>query len=253
MNPEYAHYLLVKTREDYNLIAEEFSRTREKIWEETRFLFDDYLVPGDKVLDSGCGNGRYYPLFKEKQVEYIGIDSSKKLIELTKERYPEADFRVEDALKLSFNDNYFNAVYSIAVLHHIPSKELRLQFLNEAKRVLKPGGLLILTVWNFHQIKELFLLVKYTLLKLIGKSKLDWKDIFEPWGKKAQRYYHWFSKRELGKSVKEAGFEIEKFGTIKNKGKYRQNIFIISKKLTTQKSVSSAPTIITEEQNFINH
>lgn len=252
MNPEYAHYLLVKTREDYNLIAEEFSRTREKIWEEIRFLFDDYLVPGDRVLDSGCGNGRHYPLFKEKQIEYIGIDSSKRLIELTKERYPEADFRVEDALKLSFDEDYFNAVYSIAVLHHIPSKGLRLKFLNETKRVLKPGGLLILTVWNFHQIKELFLLVKYTLLKLIGKSKLDWKDIFEPWGKKAQRYYHWFSKRELGKLIKEAGFKIEKIGTIKNKGKYRQNIFIVAKKLIVQKPVSSAQTIITEEQDFID-
>lgn len=252
MNLEYAHYLLVKTREDYNLIAEEFSRTREKTWEEILFLFDDYLVPGDKVLDSGCGNGRYYPLFKEKQVEYIGIDSSKRLVELTKERYPEADFRVEDALKLSFPDNYFDAVYNIAVFHHIPSKELRLQFLNEAKRVLKPGGLLILTVWQFHQIKELFLLVKYTLLKLIGKSKLDWKDLFEPWGKKAQRYYHWFSKKELGKSIKEAGFEIEKLGIIKNKGKYRQNIYIVAKKLVVQKTAPSSPTIINNEQDFID-
>ena len=102
MDSEYAYYLLVKTREDYNLISEEFSRTRENIWEEMRFLFDDYLVPGDKVLDSGCGNGRYYSLFKEKGIEYVGIDSSKNLIEITNRRYPEADFRVEDALNLSF-------------------------------------------------------------------------------------------------------------------------------------------------------
>ncbi len=251
MNSEYAHYLLVKTREDYNLISEEFSRTRENIWEEMRFLFDNYLVSGDKVLDSGCGNGRYYPLFKEKGVEYIGIDSSKNLIEITNKRYPEADFRVEDALNLSFPENDFNQVYSIAVLHHVPSKELRLKFLAEAKRVLKPGGLLILTVWKFHRTKELFLLLKYTLLKIIGKSKLDWKDIFEPWGKKIIRYYHWFSVKELRKLVKEAGFEIEKSGIFKNKRKNRQNIYIVAKKMEIQKPVSPAPA--PDMNNFINH
>jgi len=230
MKPEYAHYLLVKTREDYNLIADEFSITRQNIWQEIRFLFDDYLIPKEKVLDLGCGNARFYPLFKEKAVEYIGIDSSKDLINISKDMYPDADFRVEDALELSFPDNYFNDIYSIAVLHHIPSEELRLKFLNEAKRVLRSGGFLILTVWKFHQIKQWFLLLKYTLLKIIGKSKLDWKDIFEPWGKKAERYYHWFSKKELEKLVKKAGFEIEKSGIVKNRNQNRQNIFIVAKK-----------------------
>lgn len=230
MRQEDAHYLLVKTREDYNLIAQEFSSTRQNVWEEILFLFDNYLVPGDKVLDLGCGNARYYPVFKEKQTEYIGIDSSKNLIEISKENYPEAEFKVEDALNLSFPDNYFNNVYSIAVLHHIPAKEFRLKFLTEAKRVLKSNGLLVLTVWKLHQIKEWQLLIKYTLLKLIGKSKLDWNDIYEPWGKKTKRYYHWFSKKELENLVKEAGFKIEKSGIAKNNKKNRQNIYIVAKK-----------------------
>jgi len=252
MKPEYAHYLLVKTREDYNLIADEFSTTRQNIWQETRFLFDDYLIPGDKVLDLGCGNARYYPLFKEKSVEYIGIDSSKDLIQISKDMYPDADFRVEDALNLSFPDNYFNDVYSIAVLHHLPSRELRLKFLNEAKRVLRPGGLLILTVWKFYQIKEWLFLLKYTLLKMIGKSKLDWKDILEPWGKKAERYYHWFSKKELEKLIKESGFEIEKSGIIKNKRGNRQNIFIVAKKLESQKPTPSAHAVSGAKNDFKN-
>lgn len=252
MKPEYAHYLLVKTREDYNLIADEFSTTRQNIWQETRFLFDDYLIPGDKVLDLGCGNARYYPLFKEKSVEYIGIDSSKDLIQISKDMYPDADFRVEDALNLSFPDNYFSDVYSIAVLHHLPSRELRLKFLNEAKRVLRPGGLLILTVWKFYQIKQWLFLLKYTLLKIIGKSKLDWKDILEPWGKKAERYYHWFSKKELEELIKETGFEIEKSGIVKNKKRNRQNIFIVAKKLENQKPSSVVPTTALPDHDFID-
>ncbi len=252
MKPEYANYLLVKTREDYNLIADDFSTTRQNIWQETRFLFDNYLIPGDKVLDLGCGNARYYPLFKEKSVEYIGVDSSKDLIEISKDMYPEADFRVEDALNLSFSDNYFNDIYSIAVLHHIPSKELRLKFLNESKRVLKSGGLLILTVWRFHQIKEWLLLLKYTLLKIIGKSKLDWKDFFEPWGKKSERYYHWFSKKELEELIKEAGFEIKKSGIVKNRKRNRQNIFIVAKKMELQKETPPIPVRSGANNDFRN-
>ncbi|KPJ57588.1 hypothetical protein AMJ49_00505 [Parcubacteria bacterium DG_74_2] len=230
MEKTYAEYLLEKTRQDYNLIAEEFSSKREKIWEETRFLFDDYLILGEKVLDLGCGNGRHFPVFEEKHIDYFGIDSSEEIIKIAKKKFPEGKFQIGEALHLPFPDNFFHKVYSIAVLHHIPSEEFRIQFLKEAKRVLKPGGILILTVWKFHQLKEIYLLFKYTILKLIGKSELDFKDIFEPWGKKVQRYYHYFSGRELGNLVKRAGFKIKEIGLVKNKRGNRQNFYLVAEK-----------------------
>jgi len=230
MKKEYAEWLLQKTKEDYNSIADDFSRTREKTWEEIEFLFRDYLKAGDKILDLGCGNGRYFPLFKEKKVEYFGIDFSEKIIEIAINKYPEANFQRRDGLNLPFPKNFFDKIYSIATLHHIPSEELRIQFLKEIKRALKPKGLLILTVWKFHQFKEIHLLLKYIILKLIGKSKLDWKDMFEPWGKKIERYYHWFSKKELEKLAKEANFKIEKIGIVKNQRGNRRNIYIIAEK-----------------------
>ena len=230
MDKKYAEYLLEKTKKDYDLIAEEFSRTREKPWEEIKFLFNDYLIFGEKVLDLGCGNGRYFPSFKEKRINYFGIDFSEKLIEIAKNKYPEGNFQVGDALNLPFPENFFDKVYSIATLHHIPSKEFRLQFLKEIKRILKPEGLLILTVWRFHQLKETYLLFKYTILKLFRKTKLDWKDIFEFWGKKIERYYHWFSENELKNLVKEANFKIEKIEFVKNKRGNRQNIYLIARK-----------------------
>jgi len=69
--------------------------------------------------------------------------------------------------------------------------------LNEAKRVLKKGGILVLTCWKIHQSREIFTPLKYTFLKLVGKSKLDSKDMFLLLGKKTLRYYPCFSKREL--------------------------------------------------------
>ncbi len=230
MDKKYAEYLLKKTQADYNLIAGDFSRTREKPWEEIRFLFDDYLIEKEKVLDLGCGNGRFYEFFKNKDINYIGIDNSEKLIEIAKKRFSGTNFQVADALNLPFPDNYFDKVYAIAVLHHIPSKEFRLQFLREVKRVLRQKGLLILTIWKFHNKKAIFLLLRYTILKIIGKSKLDFKDIFEPWGKKINRYYHWFSEKELTSLAEEAGFKIKKSGVVKNKRGNRQNIYLIAKK-----------------------
>jgi len=212
------------------LIADDFSKTRSAIWPETEVLFDEYLVPGEKVLDLGCGNGRYFEYLKEKKVNYFGVDNSEELIKIAKNKYPEANFQTADALNLPFPENFFDKVYSIATLHHIPSKEYRLQFLKEIKKILRPGGIIIITVWKFHQIKAVGLLFKYTILKLFGKSKLDWKDIFEPWAKKIERYYHWFSKKELEILVKKTGFEIKEIGLIKNEKGNRQNIYLIAEK-----------------------
>jgi tRNA (uracil-5-)-methyltransferase TRM9 len=229
MDLDFAKSILEKTKENYNLIAKEFSATREEIWEELKFLFGD-LKEGEKVLDLGCGNGRWYKIFKEKKVDYFGLDNSEKLIEIAKKNFPDAKFFVGDALSLPFQDDFFDKVYSIALLHHIPSEDFRIKVLKETKRVLKPGGILILTCWRIHRLREILALLKYTLLKIIGRSKLDFKDFFVPWGKKMLRYYHFFTQRELENLVKKVGFEILESGVVKNKMGNRQNYYIISQK-----------------------
>jgi len=225
----FAKFILEKTKENYNLIAREFSATRREIWEELKFLFEG-LKEGEKVLDLGCGNGRWSKVFKKKKVDYFGIDNSERLIEIAKENFPEAKFLVGDALNLPFPDDFFDEVYSIALLHHIPSEDFRIKVLKEAKRVLKPGGILILTCWKIHQWREIFALLKYTLLKLIGRSKLDFKDFFVPWGKKMLRYYHFFTQRELENLLRKVGFEILESGVVKNKRENRQNYYIVCQK-----------------------
>ena len=214
MDIEYAKYLLDKTRQNYSQIAKEYTRTRVYIPEDIRNL-GKYIMTGEKILDSGCANGRFFEVIKDKKIEYFGVDISKRLIEIAKKDYPEAAFQVVDALNLPFSGNFFDKVYSISVLHNIPSNNLQLQYLKEAKRVLKPGGILILRVWDFWRRKtfpKLFL--RYTILKLVGKSKLDFKDVFVPWkdsGGKiiVERYFHCFTKKELENLVKEAGFIIK--------------------------------------------
>jgi len=230
MKRDFAEYLLKKTTQDYNLIAEEFSRTRKEPWSEIKFLFESYILPGDKVLDLGCGNGRYYQFIMEKEGEYFGADNSEKLIEICKKKYPEGKFQTADALNLPYPDNYFDKIYSIAVLHHIPSDEFRLQFLKEARRVLKQDGLMIATTWNFYRTQDLLRIFKNNIVRLFGFSKLDFNDILEPWGKETERYYHFFSKEELINLTEKAGFKIKDAGFVRNERGNRQNTYIVGEK-----------------------
>lgn len=212
MDKNYAQYLLDKTRHDYNAIAGDFSRTRQYPWQGFEKLAQ-YAKSGERVLDLGCGNGRLLDLLRNKKINYIGVDNSQALIEIARKKYPGADFRAGDALNLSFPDNSFDKICSIAVLHHIPSRDLRLRFLQEAKRTLKPEGLLILTVWDLRR-KKLWLNIKFGLLKILRKSKLDFGDVLVPWQNKADRYVHCFSKRELRGAVRGAGLVIKETGVL---------------------------------------
>ena len=229
MKQEYAKYLLDKTREDYNAIAEQFSSTRRFVWRGLESLYN-YALPGEKVLDLGCGNGRLLQIFKEIDIDYTGVDSSEKLVEIARKTYPNTHFQVVNALRLHFPNNHFDKVYCIAVLHHTPSTELRLELLEGVKKVLKPEGLFILTAWDLWKWNKAGTILKFFLLKLIGKSKLDFKDIFVPWRGTHQRYMHCFTKGELKKLVKRAGFQIKEIGVLKIPDSKQKNIYIVAKK-----------------------
>jgi len=222
MDINYAKKILKKTVSDYNSIADKYSRVREKDWKEMDFLFE-HLKPDDVVLDLGCGNGRFFSSFKDAR--YFGVDPSSQLIGIAKNNHPQGNFRVASGDSLPFADDYFDKVYSIAVLHHIPSFDLRLQFLKEAKRVLKPGGYLILTVWD---LKE----------KLKGKGffhwlkarKLDKNDVFLPWHGSKDTYFHCFNLEELVQLVKDSGFEVLDKGEIAVGSRPYFNFYIVAKK-----------------------
>jgi ubiquinone/menaquinone biosynthesis C-methylase UbiE len=135
------------------------------------------------------------------------VDFSEKLIDIAREKYGDY-FKIADILNLPFSDENFDSVWSVAVLHHIPSTELRKCVLSEIKRVLKPNGRVIVTFWKIKSILR--------------------KDVFIPFhGKK--RYYHIFSKREIKKLFKNSGFKIKELRILKDNKK--KNILIVANKL----------------------
>lgn len=239
MDEEYAKYLLEKTKSDYDAIAESFSNTRTAPHGSLRFLFDDYVKKGDKVLDLGCGNGRYYQSFAEKGATYVGVDNSKRLIKIAKILHPEAQFALADALSLPFSENSFDKIFSLAVLHHFPSRQLRMKFFTEAKRILKPNGVLVATVWDLRitsmimrgKWKRLSSFIRAAISRIAGRSKLDFNDFFIPWNKDIKRYVHIFSLKELKNLAQASGLQIIKAGVSGNKGSKEGNLYIAAQKL----------------------
>ena len=95
------------------------------------------------LLDVGCGNGIFLSMVLNKlDVEVSGIDISPEMIEKSKELLDgRADLKVGDSEHLPWNDGYFDIVTCSASFHHYPSPEL---VLKEMKRVLRPGGILMI-------------------------------------------------------------------------------------------------------------
>ncbi|MFH1129367.1 MAG: class I SAM-dependent methyltransferase [Patescibacteria group bacterium] len=207
LNLEQAHKILEENRQTYDNVADEFERTRRKYNYDAEEL-KEYIKQGEKVLDLGCGSGRMFEMFLAQDVDYTGVDFSEKLIEIAKNKYGD-NFKVADILNLPFSNENFDSVWSIAVLHHIPSTELRKRVLSEIKRVLRPNGRVVVTCWN---IKSLFR-----------------KDLFIPFNGQ-KRYYHVFSKREIGKLFKGAGFKIEEVRFLKRNNK-KVNILVVAKSI----------------------
>jgi len=221
MDKQTQKYLLDLVKRNYDKIAVDFDTTRKKyLWPELIKLTEP-IKDGDKILDVGCGNGRLIEALKNKKINYLGVDNSEKLIEAAQINYKltinNYEFKVADILELDkIPDKDFDYVFCIAVFHHLPGEDLTIEALRQMKNKLKPGGKIIITTWNFWS-KDKFrrLILKYGLLKIIGKNQFNFGDILFDWknnkGEKiSQRYYHAFTKNELKKLAVRAELKIEK-------------------------------------------
>ncbi|MFA6594137.1 MAG: class I SAM-dependent methyltransferase [Candidatus Buchananbacteria bacterium] len=229
MSRQNTQKILEQTKEFYNEIALDFSDTRGRWWRGFGD-FAKYVRPGGKVLDIGCGNGRMAEIFADSKAGYLGIDNSEELIKIARERFkdkPWAKFEVGDMLELeSRNPAYrsgrlkvesYDLVLLVAVLHHLPSKKLRLQTLENIFSILKPGGRLVMINWNLWQAfgwKKKFRYYRYLFNwpEKIKRGVWGVSDAFVPWkpaGEETKRYIHSFAKGETRRLLKQAGFIIE--------------------------------------------
>jgi len=140
---EDAYYYVAFGRREQD--DEEFFSTAAEIVK--GLIWDLKRVRGrDAALEIGCGPGRLMRPLAQHFTEIHGVDVSDEMIKLAKERLrhtPNAHPQVTSGSDLSqFPDEKFDFVYSFAVFQHIPSRDVVFNYLREARRVLKPGGIL---------------------------------------------------------------------------------------------------------------
>ena len=177
---------------------------RRKIWDE---VLDFVKKVKGRTLDVGCGNGAVTKLLKNA----VGVDISEKLLSEAR-RKSSNKFVKAKCEDLPFDDNYFDNVLLIAVLHNL-KKVSRKKCLSEIHRVLKKKGKLFLSVWyKDHWV------VKRQNKKLIRVfEKYRYGVNYLKWGKK-KRYYYFFKRKELEDLLTSSGFVVKKF--VKSKDNY---------------------------------
>lgn len=135
-----------------NLGFEEFNKHKGKIVNNTIREFANLINPkkNSKILDIGCGRGDLDFELARLGANVMGIDYSEAGIKIAKnaikyqaeEVKKRVDFKLMNAKKLKFADNFFDIVVTSDVFEHLFKEELEIA-MEEIKRVMKPDGLLI--------------------------------------------------------------------------------------------------------------
>lgn len=99
---------------------------------------------GQKLLDAGCGDGRFCYELEGEHVKRVGIDYSERAIAFARAFNPSVEFHLGDLTDLQFNEE-FDIVTMLDVLEHLPSEIITKAIVNLWK-ALKPGGRLVVSV-----------------------------------------------------------------------------------------------------------
>lgn len=125
-----------------------------------------------KVLDYGCGDGKYFPFYIEKGLmseNVFGVEVAQKRIERCQAIGWTNAMCIQPGAPLSFESSMFDFVNFTEVIEHIPRKSIH-GILSELKRVLKPGGVITVTTPNypakrFYDLRDAFLFGKWSRIK----------------------------------------------------------------------------------------
>lgn len=118
-------------------------------------------VPNGLVLEAGGGTGRFTSLFAESAGELISVDMSRDSLLRNRARHVgktacTVHWIQADLTHLPLKDGIFEAIAHVGVYEHIPSKDLRQQFLQHAKRVMADDGTLLLSAYRYNGLTKYF-------------------------------------------------------------------------------------------------
>jgi SAM-dependent methyltransferase len=145
-----------------------------------RYLSKRSPHPGQRLLDFGCGSGRWYRFFAEHGYRYSGVDVSQEMLNIARRLHPTAIFESVEDERFPFPDETFDVAFSVAVIHHNPYDRQE-QIADELSRVLRPGGHLVLFegIGFRRQGRNI----------VLSRPLEDWDDLFSQRGFRLRRWY----------------------------------------------------------------
>jgi len=149
------------------------------------------LKRSDNVIEIGCGVGYQIPEIANRCKSYVGIDFSKEAIKFCK-KIKNVKLKIADAYKIPFKNNSFDVVIMIDVFHNLKNSK---KVLNEAKRVLKKNGKIVISVANWYSF--------YGLTRIIFEKILKWKYKF------LSPINNWYTFSSVISLMKSEGFSIK--------------------------------------------
>lgn len=221
MDAETVNQLIALNREFYSRFSADFSDTRSS----ERFNiepFRKYLASDMRLFDAGCGNGRLAGTLERASfsLDYVGVDGSAELISFAQKknatlRNVRAQFRVVDLTTPRWNETLrdalpFDVIASLAVLHHIPSFELRANVLREIRVLLKPRGIFVMSNWRFLNNARLRKKIVDWRELMIDNRRLESGDYLLDWkrGGTGYRYAHLVDENEVNKLANASGLQV---------------------------------------------
>lgn len=185
-------------------------------------LVRSFLGPDARVLDFGCGTGRYVGPLLNAGACVIGYDISSVALRTLAARYHQAvaarrllpvGGTLEDLAAAVQPGSVDLALLMFGVLGHVRGAATRLHILKTIARFLGPAGKLIVTVPN---AARRFRAEQARCAPLVARGKLEPGDILyrrQAGDGPVDLYYHLFEERELCRLLHDAGFGIERLGT----------------------------------------
>ena len=219
MDSRTAARLIELNKNFYTHFGDSFSATRHRIQPGVQRVLER-LNGDESILDLGCGNGELARELARRghRGSYLGVDFSLPLLR-DAESQPEgfsARFHELDLTTLTGQNSFvshlssFDIIFAFAVLHHIPSRELRLNILEQVHKVLKPDGTFIHSNWQFLNSEKLKARIQPWEAAGISESDVDRGDCLLDWrnGGVGLRYVHQFDEKELVELAKASGFKV---------------------------------------------
>jgi cyclopropane fatty-acyl-phospholipid synthase-like methyltransferase len=116
-------------------------------------LLERGMIEGDRALDTCCGLGTNGLYLAEKGFNVTGIDISEKAVKIANRKAEKTrkseniDFKVHSFMDMDFEPGSFDFVLDIGCFHHV-AKEDRQKFIENVRRVLRPGGRYLLMCFS---------------------------------------------------------------------------------------------------------